>query len=194
MQIDFSKKIQVILDSSGLSKKEFADKFGISPSALSHYLTGRRKPEFDVILKLLESGVSPFYLFYNLGEPFDYRFDKCKSLFKENEENEEIIPIYLEDFLIKNLKRTHRLQRNLINIFFPIPEFITRYLKELDEKNIKDLKIENAKEKMITFIKTLKLNKIFDSETKRKKVIKEIYENYSDIEVYLLLKYPQKFI
>lgn len=34
-------------------------------------MTGKRKPDYNTIQKLVDYGVSPLFLFYDFGEPFD---------------------------------------------------------------------------------------------------------------------------
>lgn len=104
-----------------------------------------------------------------------------------------IDPIF-EDYVITVLKRDLRLDRSKIsNLFFPGSEFITRHLKKIDSSNQIDLNVNNAKQKFIEFIKDTRISSILDTEIKRQEVINDIENKFSNIEVYLLLKYPNKF-
>lgn len=46
-------QIQEILTKKGLSSSQFADRIGIQRSSVSHVLSGRNKPGFDFIQKIL---------------------------------------------------------------------------------------------------------------------------------------------
>ncbi len=46
-------QIQEILIKEGLSSSQFADRIGIQRSSVSHVLSGRNKPGFDFIQKIL---------------------------------------------------------------------------------------------------------------------------------------------
>jgi transcriptional regulator with XRE-family HTH domain len=46
-------QIQEILNREGLSSSQFADRIGIQRSSVSHVLSGRNKPGFDFIQKIL---------------------------------------------------------------------------------------------------------------------------------------------
>lgn len=111
----------------------------------------------------------------------------------ENFNKYSIDPVF-EDFVIVNLKRIHKLDRSLFNLFFPTSEFITRHLKNIDDVDLKDLTVKNAKNKFKDFLLSVKLSKLFDSEAKQHNVVKEINDKFSDIEIYLILKYPYRFV
>lgn len=53
--IDFSKRLQQILDYYGLSAAAFAEKIGVQRSSISHILSGRNKPSLDFVMKILSS-------------------------------------------------------------------------------------------------------------------------------------------
>ena len=45
-------RIMQIMQKTGLSNAEFAEKIGISTSSLSHILTERNKPSLDVVMRI----------------------------------------------------------------------------------------------------------------------------------------------
>jgi len=102
----------------------------------------------------------------------------------------------LEDYIVINLKRFHKMDRNKIfNLFFPSSEFITRHLKQIESlTNLHDLTIENARDKFKEFLTKIPINKFLDSEQKRQKILEEIDIEYADIELYVILKHRRKFI
>lgn len=110
----------------------------------------------------------------------------------EDSNNYSLDPVF-EDYVINNMKRFHRLDRSFFNLFFPGSEFITRHLKQISSNDITNLTVNNAKEKFIEIFSTMKLTKIIDTELKRESVLEDIRTKYSKIEVYLILKYPEKF-
>lgn len=112
-----------------------------------------------------------------------------------NKEKIDFMP-FLEDYIIINLKRFHKLDRKKIfNFFFPTSEFITRNLKKIESIiNLDDLDIYNARDKFKTFIKHAELKILIDTEMKRNNILKEIDQDFSDIELYVILKHRNKFI
>jgi transcriptional regulator with XRE-family HTH domain len=49
---EISLRIKELIDNSGLSNKEFAEKIDISPAIISHILSGRNKPSLQVIQRI----------------------------------------------------------------------------------------------------------------------------------------------
>lgn len=49
------ERIQALLDNEQMTNKQFADAVGINPAAVSHLLSGRNKPSYDLLCKILES-------------------------------------------------------------------------------------------------------------------------------------------
>lgn len=52
--MELTDRIKVVLKVNSLSPSELADKLGVQRSNVSHILSGRNKPGFDFIQKLLE--------------------------------------------------------------------------------------------------------------------------------------------
>jgi transcriptional regulator with XRE-family HTH domain len=69
------EQIQEILRREELSSSQFADKIGVQRSSVSHVLSGRNKPGFDFINKILESfpGINAEWLLTGLGEMYKQR-------------------------------------------------------------------------------------------------------------------------
>lgn len=88
--MDFSEKIEIMRKELGLNQKDFATKIGLSQNAVSQYITGKRKPDYETIHKLIDFGVSPLFLFFNFNEPFDNEFNMYIKDRKEKEINSEI--------------------------------------------------------------------------------------------------------
>ena len=183
--LNAGERLDIIIKELGVQKKEFAEKINVTLGYISNIINQKRMLSSEMICKLLDIGVSPIFIFYGIGKPFDTNY----QLFLENyKSDEDEIPKYLEEYIIINLKRQHRLERKFINLFFPTAEFITRHLKNVDQETITNVTITNAKYKLINYIKKIKLNKLLDAESKRKKIIEEIENDFADVEIYVLLK------
>ncbi len=50
-----NNRIQIIIDEKGLSPSEFSSQVGMQRSNLSHLLSGRNQPSFDIITKILSA-------------------------------------------------------------------------------------------------------------------------------------------
>ncbi len=197
MQVTLNNKnaglrLNTIRESMGLNKKELAKKLNVTMSALYNIGAQERLISSELIIKLIELGVSPIYIYYGIGSPIDQRYDMFLESYS-TEKEESKIPIYLEEYILKNLKRHYKLERNFLNLFFPVSEFISRYLKDINEEYIEYVTVENAKMKFIIFLQKVKLNKFIDSDKKREKVILVIEKEYSNIEIYVLLKHKNLF-
>jgi len=197
---NFDKKIIEIRKILKLGQKEFAEKLGIPQGTLSNYELKKRTPNIDFFLTLLNIGVSPLYLFYDIGEPFDQKFNSFLNSYMDNAKNEkiELLP-HIEDFIIHYLKETKKIKNSkVLELFFTMTpqkitgQFITNSLEELTIEDLKKLTISNAKDIMKNILRRRKLTKI-DTETKRNIIIKEIDTNFSNLEIYVLLKHYDKF-
>ena len=187
------KRLSTIRESMGLNKKELAEKLDVTISALYNIGAQERLISVEMVIKLIDLGVSPIYIYYGVGSPMDQRYNMFLESYS-SEQKESEVPIYLEEYIIKNLKRQHKLERNFLNLFFPVSEFISRYLKEIDDEYVEYVTVENAKMKLIKFLQKVKLNKYIDSDNKREKVILAIEKEYSKVEIYVLLKHKNLFL
>ena len=50
--MEASKRILEILEKSGLTPSEFADKIEVQRSAISHIVSGRNKPSLEFLIKI----------------------------------------------------------------------------------------------------------------------------------------------
>ena len=69
------EQIQEILRREDLSSSQFADKIGVQRSSVSHVLSGRNKPGFDFIHKILDAfpGINAEWLITGYGEMYKQR-------------------------------------------------------------------------------------------------------------------------
>lgn len=68
----FERRLQQVLEMEEVSQAQFADKLGIQRGGLCHLLSGRNKPSFDFIVKLITSypTVNPDWLLTGKGKPY----------------------------------------------------------------------------------------------------------------------------
>ena len=64
------ERIAQIVQKEGMTAAQFADKIGISPSSLSHILSGRNNPSLEVVMKIHKACdyISLDWLLYGEGE------------------------------------------------------------------------------------------------------------------------------
>ena len=73
--------LRVLRKKCGITMKELGDRLGVSESAISHYETGKRQPDFETLLRLGEFfGVSVDYLL-GLDAPPTVSKDDLKAAF-----------------------------------------------------------------------------------------------------------------
>lgn len=81
--VDFSKRLQKVMDYYGESASSFAEKIGVQRSSISHILSGRNKPSLEFVLKILSSfpEVELYWLMNGKGE-FPKTEEKIKKIEK----------------------------------------------------------------------------------------------------------------
>src|SRR5690554_5028947 len=79
-------RIQILLDKESLQPSRFAEIIGVQRSSISHILSGRNNPSFDMIQSILKNfpQINPDWLI--LGEGEIYRATIQKKLFYEEKE------------------------------------------------------------------------------------------------------------
>lgn len=67
---DMNERIKLLLSEYGLSASKFAETIGVQASGISHIISGRNKPGYDFIIKVLESfpDLDPDWLLTGKGE------------------------------------------------------------------------------------------------------------------------------
>ena len=83
---EISERIKELIDNSGLTHKEFAEKIEVSPAIISHILSGRNKPSLQVVQRITNvyTNVNLNYLLSGAGELY-----RTKPSFSEPEKKEE---------------------------------------------------------------------------------------------------------
>jgi len=178
------------------SDKELASLLDVSYSTIAAWKK-RNTLDFQKVIKFaLEHSIDLNYLF---ADTFIFN-ENSKNNKIQNTKNQE--PNEFEEYVIFQLKKIKKLDRNsFFSLLNPKKEFLTRCLEQFKEKKeemfmdgIEFLTVKNAKSVLISLIKKCKKNPILDSKTKEKNVILEVEENFSNIECYVLLKFPEYFV
>ena len=87
------ERILQLIQEEKLTNAEFAEKIGISTSALSHILTERNKPSLEVVMRIHKTypNINLNWLLYGEGEMKDTNIsNETISSFSSNNENPEI--------------------------------------------------------------------------------------------------------
>ncbi|MDD2887621.1 MAG: helix-turn-helix domain-containing protein [Aliarcobacter sp.] len=136
--MDFANKFESIQKKLNLSQKDLSIKLGLSTNAISQYITGKRKPDYTTIQKLINLGVSPYFLFSDGKEPFDPNFQLFAEAVKYiNSENEKELIEPISEFVNKH---------KLINLIKSKIEklkgqsFFEKVIEEFSNKGEKTLK------------------------------------------------------
>lgn len=181
------------------SDKELASLLDVSYPTIAAWKK-RNTLDFQKVIKFaVEHSIDLNYLF---ADAFIFN-ENSKDNKIQNTKNQE--PNEFEEYVIFQLKKIKKLDRNsFFSLLNPKKEFLTRCLeqfKEIKEKreemfmyDTEFLTVKNAKSVLISLIKKCKKSPILDSKTKEKNVILEVEENFSNIECYVLLKFPEYFV
>ena len=72
MDQGIAARLQVIFEREGISASIFADRIGVQRSAISHILSGRNKPGFDLLQKIIAKfpTINTEWLITGLGDPY----------------------------------------------------------------------------------------------------------------------------
>ena len=111
--MDINDRVRMIINSQNLTASAFADKIGVQRSNVSHVLSGRNKPSYEFIEKLLNAfpNVSSDWLI--LGKTPDKSMSKkeelepVKELKQEIETNKKVVKImvFYDDFSIDTFNK-----------------------------------------------------------------------------------------
>ncbi len=115
------------MQAEGLNALRFAEKLEVQPSSISHILSGRNKPSFDFIEKLLSKypKLNPDWLLLGNGDMYRSLLPQSEPLLPE------LFPDEPED--IPNEKKSHEKER-ITNV------------KEIDNKTDIDNAVQKNKE------------------------------------------------
>ena len=90
------EKLDILLKNKGLTATSLARILGIQPSGLSHILSGRNKPSFDLVVKILRAfpDINPDWLLLDSEAIFRTAADEPGDtpLFRDLEATQESVP------------------------------------------------------------------------------------------------------
>ena len=81
MDQGIASRLQVIFEREGISASIFADKVGVQRSAISHILSGRNKPGFDLLQKIIAKfpTINTEWLITGLGDPYKQQVKQIQT-------------------------------------------------------------------------------------------------------------------
>lgn len=81
MDQGIASRLQVIFEREGISASIFADKIGVQRSAISHILSGRNKPGFDLLQKIIAKfpTINTEWLITGLGDPYKQQVKQIQT-------------------------------------------------------------------------------------------------------------------
>jgi len=96
--IAMKDQILKLMEAEGLNPAKFADEIGVQRSSISHIISGRNKPSYDFIIKILKrfSGLNTEWLLTGKGnmikstENTNYKVENNSSLFDQQNYKEKI--------------------------------------------------------------------------------------------------------
>ncbi|MBV1924108.1 MAG: helix-turn-helix domain-containing protein [Flavobacteriaceae bacterium] len=92
--LDFSKRLQTILDYYGLSATSFSEKMAVNRSTISHLLSGRNKPSLEFVMKILSNfpEVELYWLLNGKGTfPLNLKSSKVETEIQPSEKTDNNI-------------------------------------------------------------------------------------------------------
>ena len=103
MEDQIDKRLKHLLKKEGLTSSQFANIVDYRPSSISHILSGRNKPGFDFIQRILLKfdGINPEWLILGQGE----MYKTTGKIIDENKETEPDPP-YVSDVKVKTAEKT----------------------------------------------------------------------------------------
>lgn len=157
------ERLQELLKKKGYTSLKFAEIMEVQPSSISHILSGRNKPSFDFIEKLLERfpEISPDWLILGRG-----------GMYRENEEKKEegnngvlqeeetpqimtnTLPLFFDD---TSLSVSERSKKKVLSEQSNIDNFSVEDTKQ----NNQEIKVTNVNNKIIEKIIILYKNREF---------------------------------
>lgn len=134
------ERIAQIVQKEGMTAAQFADKIGISPSSLSHILSGRNNPSLEVVMKIHKACgyISLDWLLYGEGEmetriENDNNIGFTSSLFDEN-------PLFTSN---RPVSSEYRKENEVILPDSPLKEIVREEIRYIEKppKKITEIRI-----------------------------------------------------
>ena len=148
------ERIAQIIQKEDMTAAQFAEKIGISPSSLSHILSGRNNPSLEVVMKIHKACdyISLDWLLYGEGQmetdvDSDNNIHYTPSLFDENPVNPSKETITLENRKEMALRSTGNTPKEIVKQEIIYKEKPPRKITEIriffDDNTYETFKPEN---------------------------------------------------
>lgn len=123
------EKLLKLMKSEGLSSSRFAEILEIQPSSISHILSGRNKPSFDFLVKILKRfpNINPDWLLLDNPEIYRSNTDRnaVSNCNNENQSNDKAANFSDAIAQRDNNESTFRTTNNLFNQLSSAPKSIS---------------------------------------------------------------------
>lgn len=121
------EKIIHLMKSEGLTTTRLAEILEIKPSAVSHLVSGRNNPSYDLLQKILRRfpRISPDWLLLGLGEPYrkdeDVFDDNDEQMQPQEDQEGDNLPFGINSSRIDSSQEDDQndASRSLFNVFQP---------------------------------------------------------------------------
>ena len=102
--LNFSKRLQKILDFYGVSSTLFSEKIAFNRSTISHLLSGRNKPSLEFVMKVLQTypEVDLYWLLYGKGS-FPTPLNKVNTQIKATNKQNALPGVEAENSVFENM-------------------------------------------------------------------------------------------
>lgn len=82
-----NRRLQYLLELEGLTQAQFADRIGVGRASISHILSGRNNPGYDIICRIMKKFpfINPDWLILGQGKPYRDKDTDSPTLFNGNE-------------------------------------------------------------------------------------------------------------
>lgn len=212
--MQFDKKLKILQTFFKINQKELAEKLDLPANTVSQYITGKRTPDHKTILKLLDFGISPLFLFFDeINDPFDSTLESYICAKKLGNENK--LKICLDTFIEEETSIANTMSilssikgKGFISKF---NELVTSagermtiilyyFIKDLNEK-LFDFSKNDNKEKFIMAINTYEFKKIeFNkhfyilTEKDKKKLVSWVEDNLDQVAIFDIVSNKSKIL
>ena len=106
MSKDFGEKIEKLVKKLGIKKQDLANDIGVSPSALTKYLTGEREPSFEILSNMATALETTTDYLLGISKSDKDPKNECIQTFTRNEKllsNDD--KLKLASIILKNIKK-----------------------------------------------------------------------------------------
>lgn len=134
-------RLQRIIESERITPARFAEILGVQRSAISHILTGRNKPSFDLISKIIIKfpSINAEWLITGKGEMRKVIIQR--SIFDEIESNDNKISTETENIITPKSQDSVKVTNVNSSTISPIGDILPKEVQTNEAKDIKKIVI-----------------------------------------------------